>query len=120
MTIEAPETLAVEYEGNIRRASDDFLTLAAKSGDGAAFVELGRRHSKRIQLQVYRILGSWEDAEDVLQESLLRAFKHLGQFRGILRHFYAPDRLSWKYAYQILLIEEFIRHGVETLFVTPP
>ena len=83
MTTEAPETLAVEYEGNIRRASDDFLTLAAKSGNGAAFVELSRRHSKRIQLQVYRILDSWEDAEDVLQESLLRAFKHLGQFRGM-------------------------------------
>jgi site-specific DNA recombinase len=30
---------------------------------------------------------------------------------------YAPDRLSRKYAYQILLIEEFARHGVETLFV---
>ena len=33
---------------------------------------------------------------------------------------YAPDRLSRKYAYQILLIEEFARHGVETLFVKSP
>jgi site-specific DNA recombinase len=33
---------------------------------------------------------------------------------------YAPDRLSRKYAYQILLIEEFARHGVETLFVKAP
>jgi site-specific DNA recombinase len=33
---------------------------------------------------------------------------------------YAPDRLSRKYAYQILLIEEFARHGVETLFVKGP
>ena len=33
---------------------------------------------------------------------------------------YAPDRLSRKYAYQILLIEELARHGVETLFVRAP
>jgi site-specific DNA recombinase len=33
---------------------------------------------------------------------------------------YSPDRLSRKYAYQILLIEEFARHGVETVFVKSP
>jgi site-specific DNA recombinase len=33
---------------------------------------------------------------------------------------YSPDRLSRKYAYQILLIEEFARHAVETLFVKSP
>src|SRR5580700_7460035 len=33
---------------------------------------------------------------------------------------YSPDRLSRKYAYQILLIEEFARHGVETVFVKAP
>lgn len=33
---------------------------------------------------------------------------------------YAPDRLSRKYAYQVLLIEELARHGVETLFVKAP
>src|SRR5690242_11980318 len=38
-----------------------------------------------------------------------------GQIQIVLA--YSPDRLSRKYAYQILLIEEFARHGVETLFV---
>ena len=38
-----------------------------------------------------------------------------GQIQVVL--VYAPDRLSRKYAYQILLIEEFARHGAETLFV---
>src|SRR5438045_8760324 len=33
---------------------------------------------------------------------------------------YTPDRLSRKYEYQILLIEELARHGVETLFVKAP
>src|ERR1700690_1256721 len=41
-----------------------------------------------------------------------------GQIQAVLA--YAPDRLSRKYAYQILLIEEFARHGVETLFVRSP
>src|SRR6267378_3802366 len=41
-----------------------------------------------------------------------------GQIQAVLA--YAPDRLSRKYAYQILLIEEFARNGVETLFVKAP
>lgn len=41
-----------------------------------------------------------------------------GQIQAVL--VYAPDRLSRKYAYQILLIEELARHGVETLFVKAP
>jgi site-specific DNA recombinase len=41
-----------------------------------------------------------------------------GQIQVVLA--YAPDRLSRKYAYQILLIEEFARHGVEILFVKAP
>src|SRR6516165_6566746 len=41
-----------------------------------------------------------------------------GQIQVVLA--YSPDRLSRKYAYQILLIEEFSRHGVETVFVKLP
>jgi RNA polymerase sigma-70 factor (ECF subfamily) len=82
MTTEAPESNAIEFEGNIRKATDDLLTLAAKSGNGSAFVELSGRHSKRIQLRLYRILGNWEDTEDALQDSLLKAYDRLDQFRG--------------------------------------
>jgi site-specific DNA recombinase len=41
-----------------------------------------------------------------------------GQIQVVLA--YAPDRLSRKYAYQILLIEELARNGVETLFIKAP
>src|SRR6266851_10395197 len=41
-----------------------------------------------------------------------------GQIQVVLA--YAPDRLSRKYAYQILLIEELARSGVETLFIRSP
>ena len=45
----------------------------------------------------------------------LRDLAAEGQIEVVL--IYAPDRLSRKYAYQVLLTEEFCRHGVETLFV---
>src|ERR1700704_1971017 len=41
-----------------------------------------------------------------------------GQIQVVL--VYSPDRLSRKYAYQILLIEELARHGVETRFLNAP
>ena len=41
-----------------------------------------------------------------------------GQIQVVLA--YSPDRLSRKYAYQILLIEELARHGVDTMFVKSP
>ena len=61
---------------------DDLLVQAAKSGDGLAFTELARRHSTMIQRKIHRIVGNWEDAEDVVQESLLRAFMHFNSFQG--------------------------------------
>ena len=82
MMTETPARRVTEIEGNVRGATNEVLTLAARSGNGSAFVELSRRHSKRIQLRIYRILGNWEDTEDALQDSLLKAFMHLDQFRG--------------------------------------
>jgi RNA polymerase sigma-70 factor (ECF subfamily) len=70
----------LEVDG--RRATDTLLTLAAKSGDSVAFDELTRRHSKRIKRHIYRIVRNWEDAEDVFQDSLLKAFRNIGQFRS--------------------------------------
>jgi len=67
MSSETPTSLAIEIEGSMRAATDELLTLAARSGNSSAFVELGRRHSKRIQHRIYGILGNWEDAEDALQ-----------------------------------------------------
>ena len=41
-----------------------------------------------------------------------------GQIESVL--IYSPDRLSRKYAYQVLLVEEFARHGVEIIFIKSP
>jgi RNA polymerase sigma factor (sigma-70 family) len=63
-------------------ASDDSLVRVAQSGDHNAFIELRRRHAKKLLPRIYRITRSWEDAEDVLQDSFLKAFVHLKAFEG--------------------------------------
>jgi RNA polymerase sigma-70 factor, ECF subfamily len=61
--------------------SDAALVSTAKSGDTSAFVELSKRHSNRIWQTAYRITKNRQDAEDVLQDSLLRAYCHLKDFQ---------------------------------------
>ncbi len=60
---------------------DDFLT-AAKSGDQEAFARLLEPFQRELRAHCYRMTGSLLDAEDLLQESLLRAWKGLPAFQG--------------------------------------
>ena len=55
---------------------------AAKTGDQQAFQLLIEPHRRELLVHCYRILGSFEDAEDMLQETLLRAWKRLDAFEG--------------------------------------
>jgi RNA polymerase sigma-70 factor, ECF subfamily len=58
-------------------------TLArARAGDEHAFGELTDPYRRELQLHVYRIVGSAQDAEDLLQETLLAAWRGLEQFEG--------------------------------------
>jgi RNA polymerase sigma-70 factor (ECF subfamily) len=58
------------------------LIAAARAGDEAAFRELTTRHARELHVHCYRMLGSIHDAEDALQDSLLRAWRHLACFEG--------------------------------------
>jgi RNA polymerase sigma-70 factor (ECF subfamily) len=40
-------------------------------------------HQRELQLHIYRIVGSVQDAEDVLQDTLLAAWRSLGEFEGV-------------------------------------
>jgi RNA polymerase sigma-70 factor (TIGR02960 family) len=58
-------------------------TLArAQAGDGEAFRELIEPYRRELQAHCYRMLGSVQDAEDVLQEALLAAWRSVGGFDG--------------------------------------
>ena len=61
--------------------SDAVLVSTAKSGDANAFVELSKRHSNRLLQTTYRITRNRQDAEDAVQDSLLKAFTHLNDFQ---------------------------------------
>jgi RNA polymerase sigma-70 factor (ECF subfamily) len=62
--------------------TDDELVQRARENDYESFEELVRRYEKKIYGHTIRMLGSPEDAEDVLQETFLNAFRALGSFRG--------------------------------------
>ena len=58
------------------------LLSRARAGDEPAFKELTDLFRRELQLHCYRILGSLQDAEDVLQETLLAAWRGLDEFQG--------------------------------------
>ena len=91
-------------------------TIASQT---AALIEFGHE-------QGYGVPDEWiiEDegfsGASLLRPGLerLRDLAAEGHIQAVLIH--SPDRLSRKYAYQVLLTEEFARHGVETIFVKAP
>ena len=67
---------------NTQSATDIDLVQSAKQGDISAFEELVRRHTKRVFAIASHITRSREDAEEVSQETFLKACRHLKGFEG--------------------------------------
>ena len=69
---------------------DPDVVAAAVSGDETAFAALTRRYRRELHVHGYRMLGSFEDAEDIVQETFLRAwqkragFERRGSFKAWL------------------------------------
>jgi RNA polymerase sigma-70 factor (TIGR02960 family) len=58
------------------------LIERARAGDGDAFRELTEPHRRELQVHCYRMLGSLQDAEDALQDTMLAAWQGLDGFEG--------------------------------------
>jgi len=70
------------------------LISRARTGDANAFRPLTEPDHRELQVHCYRMLGSFQDSEDVLQETLLAAWHGLGRFEGraSLRTSYGPKK----------------------------
>ncbi|HSS58799.1 MAG TPA: RNA polymerase subunit sigma-70 [Solirubrobacteraceae bacterium] len=69
----------------------DPVVAAAKAGDEAAFATLVDRHRRELHVHCYRMLGSFEEAEDLVQETFLRAWRKRESFAG------GPGFRAWLY-----------------------
>src|SRR5262245_11380408 len=69
----------------------DRLVTAATGGDEGAFADVSRRYRRALPVQCSRLVGSFEDAEDLVQETLLRAWQKRESYEGR-----APFR-AWLY-----------------------
>lgn len=58
------------------------LIERAVKGDGAAFSELMAAHEKRMYAVAFRLCGNHEDAQDCLQDSMIRVYKAISSFKG--------------------------------------
>lgn len=68
------KSMSIEHESEILES--------ARTGNQEAFGQLVESYRRELLVHCYRILGSFEDAEDMFQETLLRAWKHLDSFEG--------------------------------------
>jgi RNA polymerase sigma-70 factor (TIGR02960 family) len=64
---------------------------AAVAGDEAAFATLVDRHRRELHVHCYRMVGSFEEAEDLVQETFLRAWRRRDSFEG------GPGFRAWLY-----------------------
>jgi RNA polymerase sigma-70 factor, ECF subfamily len=58
------------------------LLMAARAGDGASFQALVEPHRRELHVHCYRMLGSVQDAEDMVQETLMAAWRGIDGYEG--------------------------------------
>lgn len=66
----------------MERKSDLDLIQEVRNGNRQSFTELMRRYQERVYWVARRIVGSHEDADDIAQETFVKAYVGLGDFRG--------------------------------------
>ena len=86
----------------INKDSDGALVAAAKRGDTQAFEELVFRHQQRVLAAAQRITNNREDAEDAVQESFHKAFRHIDAFQEKSRFSTWLTRIAMNEAFMLL------------------
>jgi RNA polymerase sigma-70 factor (TIGR02960 family) len=84
-------TMTRDGQRPMTNVEPDPLVAAAKAGDEAAFATLVERHRRELHVHCYRMVGSFEEAEDLVQETFLRAWRSRDTFAG------GPGFRAWLY-----------------------
>ena len=89
----------------LSQQTDLELVVAVQAGDDAAFDELLRRYQRPVVNFCYRLLNDAGDADDIAQETFVRVFQHIGDYKpshkfttwlfALARHA-CLDRLRWR------------------------
>jgi RNA polymerase sigma-70 factor (TIGR02960 family) len=72
-------------------SDQDAVARAARAGDETAFAALAERHRRELHVHCYRMMASFDEAEDLVQETFLRACRPRGTFEG------GPAFRAWLY-----------------------
>jgi RNA polymerase sigma-70 factor, ECF subfamily len=83
--------------------SDRHAVTEVVNGDGNAFQSLVERHSKYVFHVAYRLTGSSQDAEDVVQETFLKAYRQLSRFEA------RADFRTWLHRIAVNCAIDYIR-----------
>lgn len=78
----SPASLPVDHAADPRHEEDEALVARAQHGDNAAFDVLVERYKERLYATAYHMTGNHEDANDLVQDAFIRAYKALHSFKG--------------------------------------
>ena len=87
-------TPPVEELPGPREATEDELVTRSRNGDSQAFSDLVERHHVRIYQTVYSMVRNRDDADDLVQDVFLKAYRNLASFNGQSRFYTWLYRLA--------------------------
>jgi RNA polymerase sigma factor (sigma-70 family) len=73
---------SIEHQVDLQLEEDEALVARTQKGDSAAFDVLVERYKERLYATVYHMTANHEDANDLVQDTFIKAFKSIGSFRG--------------------------------------
>lgn len=95
--------------------SDDAAIAAAQNGNQDAFRTLVERHSRAVFRLAYRMTGNEQDAEDVVQEAFLRAFKQLHRYESRSSFATWIYRIAANYSLDLIRARRTVNDGEEMM-----
>jgi RNA polymerase sigma-70 factor (ECF subfamily) len=94
---------AEEFQVDLRQEDDEALVARAQRGQAAAFDVLVDRYKQRLYTTVYHMTANHDDANDLVQETFIKAYRNLSRFKG-QSSFY-----TWIYRIAINLTLNFLK-----------